>query len=105
MEILANLCITLAFETSHDVFRRRGPLYLHLFLVGGVYEAEEIKCIFRDGTLFLELPDSLRRVSTIYCQPGVSFRTLAGIFVVANVRIRDMLSSSYSVFSLFSNNG
>ena len=29
------------------------------------------------------------------------FHTLAGIFVVANVRIRDMLSSSYSVLCLF----
>lgn len=52
--MLADLCVTVALETGHDVLGRGGPLYLHLFLVGGVYESEEIKCIFRDDAFFLE---------------------------------------------------
>lgn len=59
MEILADLCITLILKTRHDVFGRGGPLYLYLFLDGGVYESEEIECIFRGDAFFLESFDCL----------------------------------------------
>lgn len=81
MGTLADLRVTLVLETGHDVFGRGGPLYLHLFLVGAVYEGQEIECIFRNGALFLELFGCLYNV-IIYCQlvPGVNY-TLAGMLL------------------------
>lgn len=59
MEVLADFGIVVVFEASDDVLGRGGPSYLHVLLVWGVDEGEQVECVFGYDTLLLELGDSL----------------------------------------------
>ena len=55
----ADFGIAFVFEASIDVLSRGGPSYLHVLLVWGVDECEQVECVFGYDTLLLESGDSL----------------------------------------------
>lgn len=57
--MLADFGIVFVFKASDDVLGRGSPSYLHVLLVWGVDEGEQVECVFGYDTLLLELGDSL----------------------------------------------
>lgn len=52
--MMADFSIAFVFEASVDVFGRGSPSYLHVLLVWGMDEGEQVECVFWGDTLLLE---------------------------------------------------